>query len=118
MNPLINKHCRHYSDQESVLNLSQIEQLRQYTPLWQFCATENELYRTFHFDNFASTMKFVNTVANIAHKHDHHPQMIVTYNRCKVGFRTHSVNGITENDFICANAVDEQLSNTTERAAN
>ena len=112
MNPLINKHCRHYSGKESVLNLSQIESLRRDTPLWQFCATENELCRTFHFGDFSLTMKFVNTVANIAQQHDHHPQMVVTYNRCKIGFRTHSVNGLTENDFICAAIIDELLKNT------
>ena len=108
MNPLINKQCREYSKDESSLNLSEIEDNRKLTPEWQFCATENELSQTFHFDNYQQTMSFVNKVSEVAHQQNHHPEMVITYNRCKVTFCTHSVNGITENDFICAALIDHQ----------
>lgn len=110
MNPLINKQCRDYSKDESPLNLSQIEDNRRHTPEWQFCATENELSQTFHFDDYRQTIDFVNKVADVSHAQNHHPEMIVSYNRCKVTFCTHSVNGITENDFICAALIDQNLS--------
>jgi len=109
MNPLINKQCRDYSKDELALNLSEIEENRRHTPTWQFCATENELTQTFHFNNYHETIAFVNMVAEVAHKQDHHPDMHVTYNRCKVCYCTHSIGGLTENDFICAALIDAAL---------
>ena len=111
MNPLINKQCRDYSEDEKPLNLSEIENNRKNIPQWQFCATENVLCQTFHFDNYQQTMNFVNMVADVSNQQNHHPYMEVSYNRCKVHYKTHSINGISENDFICAAKVDEQLNN-------
>ena len=55
------------------------------------------------------TMAFVNAVAWIAHREDHHPDLLVSYNRCTVRFNTHSVGGLSINDFICAAKVDGLL---------
>lgn len=106
INKLLNGQCRHYSQQEGPMNLSRIEQLRQLTPLWQFCANDNVLSRVFRFKSYSSTIEFVNAVASIAEAQDHHPDLFVSYRRCKVGYTTHTVNGITENDFICAAQID------------
>jgi 4a-hydroxytetrahydrobiopterin dehydratase len=62
--------------------------------------------RTFRFKDFFHTMAFVNAVASIAHREDHHPDMAVGYGECRVAFATHSAGGITRNDFICAARVD------------
>ena len=106
MNPFINKQCHDYSEEESALNLSEIEENRRHTPEWQYWAPENHLERVYRFDSYANTIAFVNEVANIADRQNHHPNLFVTYNRCKVSFYTHSVNGLTENDFICASLID------------
>lgn len=106
INKLLKAKCRVVSKQEGALNLSEIERLGKLTPQWQYCANDNVLCRTFRFDSYADTIKFVNAVANIAEQQDHHPDMQVTYNRCKVKFLTHTVSGITENDFICAALLD------------
>lgn len=106
MNPFINKQCRDYARKESPLNLSEIEENRRHTPEWQYWAPENHLERVYRFDNYADTIAFVNQVANIADQQNHHPNMMVSYNRCKVSFYTHTVNGLTENDFICAAKID------------
>lgn len=106
MNPFTNKQCREYSKQESSLNLSEIEENRNHTPEWQYWAPENQLERVYRFDSYADTIAFVNQVAQIADEQNHHPEMIVSYNRCKICFFTHSVNGLTENDFICAAQID------------
>ena len=47
-------------------------------------------------------MAFVNVVAQIAHQQDHHPDSLISYNQCKVTYSTHSVGGLSVNDFICA----------------
>ncbi len=106
MNTFINKQCRQYSQKESPLNLSEIEEYRRHTPEWQYWAPENQLERVYRFDNYKETMAFVNQIAEIANQEDHHPELIVSYNRCKIRFYTHSVNGLTENDFICAAKID------------
>jgi 4a-hydroxytetrahydrobiopterin dehydratase len=65
--------------------------------------------KTFHFANYFETIAFVNAVALVAHKHDHHPDLQVHYNRCVVRFNTHDVGGISVSDFDCAAQVDALL---------
>ena len=64
------------------------------------------LAKTFSFQNYHETMAFVNALAWIAHTEDHHPDLAVSYDRCVVRFNTHSVGGISVNDFICAAKAD------------
>jgi len=72
-------------------------------------AAQTRIERRFEFRNFPETMLFVNGVAAIAHREDHHPDLEVCYNACKVRFTTHAVNGLTENDFISAAKVNALL---------
>lgn len=62
--------------------------------------------KTFEFKNYYQTMAFVNAVAWLSHREDHHPEMTVGYNKCHVEYSTHAINGLSENDFICAAKVD------------
>ena len=48
----------------------------------------------------------MNALAWIANTEDHHPDLAVSYDRCVVRFNTHSVNGVSINDFICAAKAD------------
>jgi len=61
-----------------------------------------EITRTYTFKNYYKTMAFVNALAWVAHHEDHHPDIEVSYKTCKVRYSTHSIGGISENDFICA----------------
>jgi 4a-hydroxytetrahydrobiopterin dehydratase len=67
---------------------------------------DGSIERTFRFANFHETMAFVNAVAWIAHREDHHPDVAFGYNRCTLRFNTHDVNGISVSDFHCAAAVN------------
>lgn len=71
---------------------------------------DGKIVKTYTFKNYYRTLAFVNAAAYVFHVEDHHPEMLVTYNRCTVKFDTHSVNGgrggLSENDFICAAKVD------------
>lgn len=62
--------------------------------------------KTYSFPNYWQTMAFVNAAAWIAHREDHHPEITVGYNACRVDYSTHDVEGISENDFICAAKLD------------
>lgn len=70
------------------------------------------LIKSFRFVDFHATMAFVNAIAQIAHAQDHHPDMSVSYNLCTVSWSTHSVNGLSISDFICAARVDRQFTPT------
>jgi 4a-hydroxytetrahydrobiopterin dehydratase len=73
---------------------------------WQLAADNQSLRREFAFKDFYRTMSFVNAVAHVANIEDHHPDLEVGYNYCRIAFSTHSVHGLSENDFICAAKVD------------
>ncbi len=107
LDKLLESKCAPISHESAPLNLTDIEHLRELTPNWQYCATENVLSQTFHFDHYSKVIEVVNLIAKVADKEDHHPDMYVSYGRCKVSYSTHSVNGITINDFICAAKVDQ-----------
>jgi len=62
--------------------------------------------KTFEFANHYQTMAFVNAVAWISHREDHHPDLRVGYKNCVVDYSTHAIGGLSENDFICAAKVD------------
>lgn len=70
---------------------------------------EGALEKTFPFANYHETMAFVNALAWVAHREDHHPDLAVSYGRCTVRFNTHDVGGISVSDFHCAAAVDALL---------
>jgi len=70
---------------------------------------DGAIEKSYKFPDYHRTIAFVNALAWIAHAEDHHPDLAVSYNRCTVRFNTHSVGGISINDFICAAKVDALL---------
>ena len=64
------------------------------------------IQKTFNFAHYLETISFVNAVAFIAERHDHHPELLVKYSSCTVRFNTHDVSGISATDFACAAEVD------------
>ena len=65
--------------------------------------------KTFEFKNYYQTVAFVNAVAWLSHREDHHPDLTVSYNKCHVEYTTHAIHGMSKNDFICAAKVDALL---------
>lgn len=80
-------------------------------PGWQLTGDGPDvaIEKTFRFANYYETMAFVNAVALVAHRQDHHPDLSVHYNRCVVRFNTHDVQGLSATDFECAALVDALL---------
>jgi 4a-hydroxytetrahydrobiopterin dehydratase len=66
----------------------------------------NTLVKVYPFTNYYQTMAFVNALAWISHREDHHPDLFVAYNQCRVTYSTHAVGGLSGNDFICAAKCD------------
>ena len=58
--------------------------------------------REFKFKNFIEAMQFVNKVADLANSEDHHPDIHISYNKVRLDLTTHSIGGLSMNDFIVA----------------
>jgi len=80
--------------------------LTQISAEWALIESAHAIQRGFRFRDFYRTMSFVNALAHIANIEDHHPDLEVGYNYCRVKFTTHAVKGLSENDFVCAAKVD------------
>jgi 4a-hydroxytetrahydrobiopterin dehydratase len=92
------------------LNQAQAEQLKQQIDAsWELRENHKSLARSFQFKNYYQTMAFVNALAWVAHRENHHPDLKVTYNQCEVVWNTHAIHGLSMNDFICAAKTDRLL---------
>ena len=104
MSDLMSRHC---SEQHGpALAREAAENLLRQLNGWALGPDAKEIRRTFAFKDYYRSMAFVNAVAWIAHREDHHPDMAVSYNKVTVVFSTHSVSGLSENDFISAAKID------------
>ena len=81
------------SEDETKRNLEQI-------PEWKLNGKKIE--REFGFNDFKEAMKFVNNIANIAEEEGHHPDIHIHWNKVMLELWTHSMKGLSENDFILA----------------
>jgi 4a-hydroxytetrahydrobiopterin dehydratase len=73
---------------------------------WSYDEAASQISRLFEFSSFARTIAFTNAVAWIATIEGHHPEMTVNYGTCLVSYRTTSIDGLSDNDFICAAKID------------
>jgi len=104
MTALLNMSCK--PQDGAALSRAEAEKLLHEIPGWVLSDIASEITRTYKFRNYYETLAFVNALAWVVHREDHHPDLGITYNRCTVRFSTHSVQGLTENDYICAAKID------------
>lgn len=106
-NTLIDQHCQAIDSGTPSLTTDAIKPLlAQLHPDWHLGENSNSIVRDYKFANYYETIAFVNASAWIAHQEDHHPDLTVGYNRCLARYSTHSVGGLSMNDFICAAKLD------------
>ena len=67
---------------------------------------KNTLVKLYPFTNYYKAMAFANALAWVSHREDHHPDLLIAYNKCRVEYSTHAIGGLSENDFICAAKCD------------
>ncbi|MBT8098496.1 MAG: 4a-hydroxytetrahydrobiopterin dehydratase [Gammaproteobacteria bacterium] len=77
---------------------------------WQISDDGLSISRRFSFPAYSRTLGFANAAAWIAISEGHHPELTVNYGTCDVSYSTHAVNGLTDNDFICAAKTDRLIS--------
>lgn len=101
---LTNKQCKPCEGGTPPLSQDEINRLLKQLDGWVLY--DRLIGKAYEFKNYYQTMAFVNAVAWLSHREDHHPDMTVSYNKCRVEYSTHAINGLSENDFICAAKVD------------
>ena len=100
---LLDKHSKNGAKK---LEPGQVEALLAEVPGYRLDAARGAISKEYPFADFYETIAFVNALAYIANQEDHHPDLTVSYSKCKVSFSTHDAGGLTENDFICAAKVN------------
>ncbi len=104
MNKLATRKCKPCEGGVAPLSEQQIRPMLKGLKGWTI--ENGKLAKEFPFANYYQTMAFVNALAWISHREDHHPDLAVGYNKCRVEYWTHAINGLSENDFICAAKAD------------
>lgn len=104
MSELTTRRCKPCEGGVAPLAPAEVENLLKQLKGWALEA--GAIAKTYSFKNYHQTMAFVNAAAWISHREDHHPDMSVGYNTCRVAYVTHAINGLSDNDFICAAKID------------
>lgn len=86
------------------LTEAEVEDRLKGLPEWS--ETGGVIQRTYQFKDFAAAMKFVNAVAALAEKRQHHPDVLIRWNKVTLSLSTHDAGGITEKDFALAKECD------------
>jgi 4a-hydroxytetrahydrobiopterin dehydratase len=92
--------------EEKVAKLSDDEAAGLLRELQGWTIEDGVLRKLYSFKGYFATISFVNLVAFVANRQNHHPDVLMSYNKCRVDFSTHSVGGLSRNDFICAARID------------
>jgi len=106
MSDLKERHCKPCEGGVCPIERPDAEKTLNEVAGWSLDADGKAIERTFQFKNYYQTTAFVNAVAWIAHREDHHPDISFGYKTCSVRYSTHAIGGLSENDFICAAKVN------------
>lgn len=102
INDLLAAHCVPRRGAEHRLDPARAADYLSALPGWELVEEGRAIRKTFRFRDYYRTLAYVNALAYVAHREDHHPDLGVHYDRVVVRFSTHDVGGLSENDFICA----------------
>ncbi len=92
---------------EGELLENEIKCLLKQVPDWNII--DKKIEKIFKFKNFIESIEFTKKVANIAENEGHHPDIHIHWNKVKIELWTHSINGLSKNDFIVAAKINNLL---------
>lgn len=112
---LANRRCKPCEGGVEPLQSDQVaELLKAIDPDWRASDDGLKISRRFEFPAYSRTLAFANAVAWIAITEGHHPVLTVGYGACDVSYTTHAINGLSDNDFICASKIDRLAAMATD----
>lgn len=104
---LVKQHARPQKPGAPALSASEIS--KRVAGLAGWILEGGRIRKTYKFGDYFETIEFVNVIAWLSNREDHHPDLEVGYDKCIVHYSTHSVGGLSENDFICAAKLDKLM---------
>lgn len=111
---LAKRHCRPCEGGVAPLTAEQAKALlKALHDDWELSDDGLEISRRFEFPAYGRTLAFTNAVAWIAITEGHHPELTVSYGACEVSYTTHAIDGLSDNDFICAAKIDRLWQDST-----
>lgn len=107
MNELSKKKCKPCEDKTGLLPKDEAVHLLEETDKWTI-VENTHIEKSIRFKDFKSALNFINKVSEIAEQENHHPDFCLTsWNKVTFTLSTHSIGGLSENDFILAAKIDE-----------
>ena len=103
---LAQKHCTPCEAGSPPLDHADVLRFMENLALDWTVANDTHLRREFRFNSYMEAMVFVNDVAAIAEEEGHHPDMCIYFNRVVIELTTHSIHGLSDNDFILARKIE------------
>ncbi len=83
---------------------AQVQSALEDLPEWS--EVSEAIQRTYQFASFIESMAFVNKVAEAAESDQHHPDILIRYNKVTLTLSTHDAGGISKKDFALAKKID------------
>lgn len=105
MTELADKQCVPCKGGTPPLKGKELENLHKSVPQWTV-TNEHHIQRAFKFPDFVQALAFVNKVGALAEEQGHHPDILLTWGKAEITLWTHSINGLSESDFIMAAKID------------
>ena len=110
LDDLLNGHCREYPKGSAILNRSEVAERIPLVPNWELVHDGAGLRFSRRLDDFNAAIDLVNKVAAVAEEEQHHPDIRVHgYRNVELDLSTHSIGGLTDNDFIMAAKINQLL---------
>ena len=112
MNDLINKKCKPCDGGAIPFEVSEIHKYQKKVDGWDIVKNNANIYlleKKFTFKNFLKSQNFINEVGKISEAEGHHPDILFGWGYAKISITTHAIEGLSENDFILAAKIDEEL---------
>jgi 4a-hydroxytetrahydrobiopterin dehydratase len=109
---LASGHCVRCDGSKLIANVDAVRALED-LPGWVLGTGRIE--KEFRFISYLAGLKFVHSIGMIAEQENHHPDMLVGWRRVRLTFSTHSIKGLSQNDFIMAAKSDIEYTMQKER---
>ena len=107
---LLNRHCVEYPKGTPTLTPAAVERYLPLVPGWEVVEEGKTLRLTRRCEDFIAAMDLVNKVAAVAEEEQHHPDIrVYSYRRLALDLSTHSIGGLSDNDFIMAAKINRLL---------
>ncbi len=88
------------------LTYSEAEEFLAQVQRWTLSEDGKKISKSFKFKDFVTAMEFANKITPVAEHEGHHPDLFVGWGKVRVELSTHSIKGLSENDFILAAKID------------